>query len=202
MRRALLAVVVSLMVGTSARSQDLAPLTAFKRYLALPGAVDNIITQNLDETIAKGRIGEAFAGAFTGPLLDKVLTWLENTSLRGEEVENVVTSMRHVGPEPPVRVIRVAGALAQLEADITIVERYGLGYKLMSIEWLFDRYPITNTGLSDAVRRAKSTGNPDRLVFEVTSSNRLTLSVVRLDSDWKVSDASSVVRTATLRIEP
>ncbi len=173
-----------------------------RRYLALPDAVDVIVKSNVDEEAAKGRMRELFATVFGDPQLANMLSWLDGVSLQGETVDEVMASLRHTGPEQPVRLLLRDGRQARLETEVTVVEMYGLGYNLESVGVLFERYPISNAQRNDVARTVKASSDPDGITFEVTSVNVVELFARQIESDWKVTGVTVTPRSSTLRVSP
>lgn len=186
----------------SAGAQGPGPEEAARRYLALPREVDVIVTSTVDERTAKSRLRQLFATVFADPQLEEMLSWLDGVSLHSDAIASVMTSIRHMGPERPVRFVRRDAREAQLQTEVRVVETYGLGHNLGSVGELFERHPISNAQLEGVARMAKASSDPDRITFEVTSENGVELSVRFIGSDWKVTTVSVTPRSSTLRLSP
>lgn len=193
-------VIVAGCVEAASRQSDVA--SAVDRYLALPRDIDRIVGEAPNEAGARAAVRKLLAEALSDPLLTRLTQWFATVEFAGEAVSDLLESIRPVGPRGPHRIVEMTSSRAVAETDITVVETYGLGYNLATVRDLFQRYPIANERLDDIARRVATSGDPDALSFEVSSSKRLRFSLKEVDNEWRVAEVTETVTASTLRLIP
>lgn len=194
------ATVLALTATLACRGQESSPEAALRRYLALPADIDAVIALQTDEASQRAHIRELLVAVFTDPQLTTMQQWLAGLSLQGHQLGDVLASIRPAEAAGPIRRLDDASGGARLRTDITVVETYGLGYNLESVEELFVQYPIGNVSLDAVKREAGGSTDPDAIVFRVTSSQEVNATVVPREGDWRIAEVAVVTRSASLRL--
>ena len=175
------------------------PEVAIKNYYEIPALFNQILSKYTDEEIVKKEFKSSLKNILTGEQLESWSRFIGETSTRstfyGEAFSGLISAS-------PLKIldIEINGNKSKARVKLTTKHSYSGSQNLPSIEYLFEKYHISNMKLDDLKKNEKTTPVPEVITYEVTSDVIDTLELVKIDALWKVTNISKKIVNSELNV--
>jgi hypothetical protein len=191
---------VLLGVGAVPWSQDReAVLAAVDSFYQLPDYVDQLAAETSSDTARKIKLKARLHELLTGPVLDRLLKWSDTATFASEEIAQVVSTFRPLGPRLSTSVTFVDSPHARVSTRFKTVHRLA-AEDIDDLKQLFATYRITNTNPSEVLEKFGDRPHPG-VGFEIESLRQSEIHLLQTAAGWKISDYADVIENSTLSLE-
>lgn len=177
------------------------PEETVNRYLLVPEIFYDLINNGASEEVVKVRLIDEYNKILTNSALAKMTSWIDETSIHGEDYTDFFSDIRLLSGKEPLRIEFLSGEKVVLVYAIKTESVYSMSENIQDIGGFVREYNIENYAQDDLNEIFLTHPTPELIELRVTKNKEIEFCVSLSDKRWLIKNIESKTIVSQLKID-